>query len=177
MDSRLVLVAAVALITVGCATHKILRDPQTGQTVNCTTMSEYQTEPGRTLGGAAGTGAARGFIEAFREADCIKSYESAGFVRIDGTARPVVATAGLAVKVGVQLRPDAGGLRVINVQDPAQKAGVRVNDVLLAVNGQRVRSTNDVVGVLRDKRPGDVITMTLDRGGQITTTETELAAR
>ena len=87
---RVLLLVLLTTSASACATHSILRDPMTGQTVNCSVMSRYQSpNPTFTRGAAMGTGAAEGMISAFQEHSCIASYRSAGFVCISGCVEPV----------------------------------------------------------------------------------------
>ena len=53
---------------------------------------------------------------------------------------------------------DAGVL-VESVADgsPAEKAGIRVGDVIVAVDGKDVKSSGDIRGALRDKKDGDAV--------------------
>jgi putative serine protease PepD len=71
--------------------------------------------------------------------------------------------------VGVSLNPNgSGGARIATVQagGPASKAGLQAGDVVTAVNGQSVANTNQFVATIANYAPGDVVTLTLKRGGQ-----------
>jgi predicted metalloprotease with PDZ domain len=178
---RLTFVVLAGLLLAGCAQHAILRDPQTGQTVNCTAMSAQEPyQAGRGLGGAIGAGAARGMAESLNERECVTSYQAAGFVRVDRQSAPApVNTAILPVKIGMSLRGEGAGLRVLHVdyEGPAHKAGVKPGDLVLAINGQRVPTNAAAAALLRERAPGDMITLTLDRAGQLMTADAQLVAR
>lgn len=62
--------------------------------------------------------------------------------------------------------PKEAGVLVDNVQDdsPAEKAGLRVGDIVLAVDGKDVRSSADLRMALRDKKEGDSVRIDLLRG-------------
>jgi hypothetical protein len=47
----------------------------------------------------------------------------------------------------------------------ADDAGLKRNDVVLAVNGQAVNSSKELVKIIQDKKPGDEITIRLERKG------------
>jgi S1-C subfamily serine protease len=51
----------------------------------------------------------------------------------------------------------------------AQQAGIRRGDVMIEVDGQRVRSNDDVVRIVRRHRPGDTISVLLVRNDQAKT--------
>jgi serine protease Do len=60
------------------------------------------------------------------------------------------------------------GLLVIGVDSgsPAARAGLRPYDVLLAIDGQRVRDPASATALLRTFRPGETVRMTILRDGQ-----------
>jgi putative serine protease PepD len=73
--------------------------------------------------------------------------------------------------LGISLgsRNDGGSGAVIGEVtsgSPAAKAGVRVNDIVLAVNDQLITGDTSLVAIIRDSAPGDKITITVERGGK-----------
>jgi len=62
--------------------------------------------------------------------------------------------------------PKDSGALVASVEDnsPADKAGLRVGDVILAVDGKEVESTWDLRAQLRDKKDGDTARIEVLRG-------------
>ncbi len=48
---------------------------------------------------------------------------------------------------------------------PAQRAGLRRGDGITAINGQTVRSTRDVAAYLSQAKQGDLLSLTVIRGG------------
>ena len=48
----------------------------------------------------------------------------------------------------------------------ADEAGVRVNDVIIALGDAEIASYGDLFGALRDYRPGDTVDLTIVRGGE-----------
>ncbi len=61
---------------------------------------------------------------------------------------------------------DAGALiSKVAADSPAAKAGLRVGDVITAVNGQKVESTGDVTRGIREKKAGESVRIDFVRGG------------
>ena len=58
------------------------------------------------------------------------------------------------------------GARITDVSSgsPAQKAGLEVGDVIVAVDGTRVSGSSDVVVQIRTHAPGETVTLTVKRG-------------
>jgi putative serine protease PepD len=71
--------------------------------------------------------------------------------------------------VGVELNSaSAGGAQVTQVQpsSPGAAAGLQTNDVITAVNGKSITSTQDFIETVDNYAPGQVITLTVKRNGQ-----------
>jgi putative serine protease PepD len=49
---------------------------------------------------------------------------------------------------------------------PAAKAGVQPGDLITAINGKSISSTDDFIATADGYSPGDTITLTIKRGGQ-----------
>ncbi len=71
------------------------------------------------------------------------------------------------------------GAEVTSVGDgtPAAKAGLKVGDVIIAVNGKPVDSADSLVGHVREKTTGDQVTLTVLRDGKSIQVQTTLAAK
>ncbi len=56
----------------------------------------------------------------------------------------------------------------VKANSPAEKAGIQVGDIILAINGQEVKGTEDIWTILTnmDAKAGDVLTLTIFRKGQ-----------
>jgi S1-C subfamily serine protease len=71
--------------------------------------------------------------------------------------------------VGVELTSNStGGAQVSQVQPgtPASSAGVKPNDLVTAINGKAITSTEGFIATVDDYNPGPTITLTVKRGGQ-----------
>ncbi len=60
---------------------------------------------------------------------------------------------------------------------PAEKAGLRRGDIIIAIDGQRITNESMFVELLREHKPGDKITLTIRRDGQTITKEVTLTER
>jgi S1-C subfamily serine protease len=83
---------------------------------------------------------------------------------------PRDVTAEVARELGL---PVSEGVLVFAVvpDSAAAKAGLEAGDVLVALDGEPLRTVEDLFGALRERAPGDVVRLTILRGGQ----ELELA--
>ena len=74
----------------------------------------------------------------------------------------------LTPEIAQELGVDREGALVLGVGDggPAAVAGVQPGDVVLQAGGERIRSTEDVLGVLRQSSPGDRLPVTVLRDGR-----------
>ena len=81
-----------------------------------------------------------------------------GVLNLRGLTPELARQFGLSVDRGV-IVPDVerGG--------PADEAGLRQGDVITALNSERIEDTGDLLGALRDQRPGDQVALTVVRGG------------
>jgi S1-C subfamily serine protease len=72
--------------------------------------------------------------------------------------------------LGVGLQPIASGLIVLSVEPngPAEKAGVLLGDILVALDGKPVADTDDVQSVLEPDYVGKAVKASLIRGGAST---------
>ena len=84
--------------------------------------------------------------------------------------------------LGISLtdRKDGGaGAVVAEVQadSPADKAGLKVNDIVLQINGLAINGQGALIAVVRDSAPGDVIKITVERDGKSKDLNATLVAR
>ncbi len=84
--------------------------------------------------------------------------------------------------LGVSLaqRTDGGVgsiIETVQPDSPAQKAGIEVGDVVLAVDGEPVNGQAGLVAAIRDRSPGDTISIDLVRDGERVSVSATLVAR
>lgn len=82
--------------------------------------------------------------------------------------------------VGVRWKPDPeAGLLVISVvaDGPAAKAGLKVNDVVLTIDGKEIDGMESVPGLLRGKWSGDTVAFGVKRGDEELTLQVVLGSR
>jgi putative serine protease PepD len=74
---------------------------------------------------------------------------------------------------------NGAGARVESVEPggPAADAGLRRGDRIVSIDGRRVREPGDVSGSLDGRRPGDRVTVVVERGGQRRPIEVTLGRR
>jgi serine protease Do len=78
----------------------------------------------------------------------------------------------------VKVDPQGGGSQTSVVAgSPAEKAGVKDNDIITAVNGQRLDAAHTLDDILVQTQPGDTITVTVLRDGQSTDLKLTLGTR
>mgnify|MGYP003345588598 CR=1 FL=1 len=121
--------------------------------------------------------------------------QNVGFAISIDSARPIIdqLRAGQAVELaylGVQTKTvtpaianelklaSQTGAVVVRVQPrtAAARAGMEVNDVIVAVDGQAVRRADDVGAAIRGRRPGDTVRITVLRGGERQTLDVTLGS-
>jgi putative serine protease PepD len=80
--------------------------------------------------------------------------------------------------LGVSLPPDGAARFESVVSDaPADKAGLQSDDVVTAVDGNEIESGDELRAAIDAKKPGDKITLTIQRGGEERTVQVTLGER
>ncbi len=71
-------------------------------------------------------------------------------------------------RLGVRTRSVKGGARIayIDADTPAQLAGLKLDDVITKINGQRVRTRYSINRALRKVKPGETFVLEYERGGE-----------
>lgn len=71
------------------------------------------------------------------------------------------------------------GALVVEIQSgsPASKSDLALEDVIIKINDDIIKSANDMVSSIREKKPGDTVTITFDRKGKERTTKVTLVER
>jgi putative serine protease PepD len=77
---------------------------------------------------------------------------------------------------GARISASPSGGPAVQSGGPAAKAGIKPGDVIVAVNGQRVTTADDLIVAIRRHIPGQRVTLTYDRGGHATTVSVVLGS-
>lgn len=62
--------------------------------------------------------------------------------------------------------PSSNGTPPIVTGGPADQAGLKAGDVILEIDGKTVAGSSELIVAIRSHRPGDVVDLTVRRGGQ-----------
>ncbi|HNX65216.1 MAG TPA: trypsin-like peptidase domain-containing protein [Oscillospiraceae bacterium] len=62
--------------------------------------------------------------------------------------------------------PQGVYVRIVNSDSPAEKAGIRVGDVIIGANGKEITSMDELNKIKEEFKPGDSIKLTVYREGQ-----------
>jgi putative serine protease PepD len=95
----------------------------------------------------------------------------------DMIAGRAVQHAYLGVSVGDD--PTGAGARVdaVRAGSPASKAGLQSGDIVVAADGTKVVSANQLTAIVAGREPGDTLRLTVDRGGSSRTLDVTLGTR
>ena len=82
--------------------------------------------------------------------------------------------------VGLEDRRDGGqGVIVTEVQadTPADEVGVEVGDLIVAIDGAATDGSAGLIAAIRDKQPGDTVTVSIVRADEAVEVDVTLTAR
>jgi putative serine protease PepD len=164
------------------ATDRVL---QNGQEV---IQTDAPINPGNSGGLLADRrGRVIGINDAIRPGDNSDGNVGIGFaIPIDLAARSAAAIVqGKQIQtgyLGVTMADPAGGRDGAIVQEvapgsPAAKAGLEAGDLVTAVDGQAIQNAGEMVARIRGHKPGDKVTITVQRDGNETTVTATLGER
>ncbi len=106
-----------------------------------------------------------------REGDKPSTGDKEGKAFVGFTLSPVTK----GVRVLLNLEGDEGvAVKKVVEGGPAEAAGLKVHDIILAANGRKVGSVEDMAGIVKDLKPGDKLSLRIMRDGK--RTEAELVA-
>ncbi len=61
--------------------------------------------------------------------------------------------------------PQGASVKNVTADSPAEKAGLRVNDIITSVNGSTITGSRDLVSIVNDASVGDTLSLTVYRQG------------
>jgi S1-C subfamily serine protease len=79
------------------------------------------------------------------------------------------ARAYLGVQVDPRNTADGAHIQSVNQGTPAAKAGLQAGDIITTVNGTKLDNKTQLGNVLSTLKPGDTVTLTVNRGGETKT--------
>lgn len=115
-------------------------------------------------------------VDGFQEDwDRLLAGEAWGTLQMNPMANPETPVLG----IGMGLQRDAGGVPVDEVEpnSPAAQAGVRVGDLIIAVDGERVTEGSELQQILIKREVGDEVELNVVREGRRMDFPVELANR
>ncbi|MFF4992155.1 S1C family serine protease [Streptosporangium saharense] len=129
---------------------------------------------GRSLGGQSGSiglGFAIPVNHARRVAEELITTGSAKKSRIGITIDQ--SYQGTGVRIDTEVR---SGTQPIEPKGPADKAGLKPGDIIVEINGTVLQDGYELIALIRNKAPGEKLTVKFQRGGQEKTTVVTIGA-
>jgi serine protease Do len=172
----------------GTLTNGIISAINRNVSVNGRTMTLIQTTAALNEGNSGGPlinlkGQVIG-INTIKMMSTYSTIEGLGFAIPISSAKPIVEelisqgylTARLTIGIYGVAWTEPEGVRVDSVIDGtgAADAGLQSDDVITAINGTHVANVDQVNDIKSNFKPGDFLTMTVDRDGETLTLEVEI---
>lgn len=128
----------------------------------------------QNIGFAIPINQAKRAIESVKKTGSIKTpYIGVRYIMLNET---IAKQQKLSVSEGALIRGDGTGAAVVK-DGPADRAGVKAEDIITAINGEKVTSTS-ILGILIQKYSiGDTVTLTIKRGEETLSLRVTLAER
>lgn len=130
--------------------------------VNTAVYRSTETSAANNIGFAISVGEVKRVIEVLRT-------EAGGEKRAQGY-----------LGIALSDRTDGGVGAVVSevaADSPAEKAGLKVRDIILQVNDQPITGQGALIGIIRDATPGEEVEIVIERDGERITVKAELVAR
>lgn len=96
---------------------------------------------------------------------------------ISANAREIPAAGGPALGVTLAKADDRLEVEAVSEGSGAEKAGLKKGDVISKVNGKPVKVLKDLIKLLEDMKAGDVVKVSLKRGGKEIEADVKLSAK
>ena len=96
---------------------------------------------------------------------------------VSAKIREIPAAGGAALGVILNLKSKALEVDEVNDKSGAKEAGLQKGDLILAIEGHKLKKIEDIGAVLKERKAGSTVKMTFRREGKEITVEVRLAAR
>lgn len=96
---------------------------------------------------------------------------------VSAKTREIPAAGGAALGVILNLKSKGLEIEEVNEKSGAKEAGLQKGDVILTIEGKKVKKIEEVGALLKDRKAGSTVKMTFRREGKELTAEVRLAAR
>jgi putative serine protease PepD len=147
-----------------------------GQVVGLNDQIETNNTNGQGQGSNSGVGFATPASSDVRIADRIIATGKAQNAYVGVSLDPTVP-GGAAISKSPTTGANGCQQSAVVPGGPAAKAGLRPGDLITAVNGKRVHSVDQFVGTIATYAPGNTVTLSVKRGGQIKQFKVTLGAQ
>lgn len=109
-----------------------------------------------------------------RTSKIIYPFLGVRYASIDGDVKEKYK---LSVDQGALVVKGDNGEPAVTVGSAADKAGIKVGDIILEINSEKITQNNKMAGIIQKYNPGDKITLKILRNGEEMTLETILDER
>lgn len=98
-------------------------------------------------------------------------------VRYEGVTADSAKEKKLSISYGALVTAGGTGKAAVQTGSPAAKVGLKTNDIIESVDGQKIDATHDLGNIINQHNVGDVITLVVNRAGTELTFQVTLAKR
>jgi serine protease Do len=96
---------------------------------------------------------------------------------VSAKTREIPASGGAALGVVLNGKSKLLEVDAVNEKSGAKEAGLQKGDVIVAIEGKKLKKIEDIAEILKDRKAGSTVKMTYRRKGEETTVDVRLAAR
>ena len=96
---------------------------------------------------------------------------------VSAKTREIPATGGAALGVVLKANSKVLEIDAVNEKSGAKEAGLQPGDVIVSIEGRKVKQLADIAGILKDRKAGSTVKLVYRREGKLATMEVRLAAR
>jgi putative serine protease PepD len=83
----------------------------------------------------------------------------------------------LGIAVGNAISPPGAKVGLVRATSPAATAGLKVGDIVTRIDTAKVTNAEQLTAIVSDRKPGDVVHLTVDRNGATLTIDVTLGTR